>query len=95
MGVQHGHIPLAEKESAHMMRAPDDGQERKADTVTLSSELTLRHCGFSRLSELCRHSAHAARHHVTGLSVEVLSLHSTLSVVLLKIILFWCVVCGG
>lgn len=58
---------------------------------------TLRHCHlsrqgdtarFSRLSELCRHSAHTARH-VTGVSVEILSLHSTLSVVLLKIILFW------
>lgn len=35
------------------------------------------------------HSAHAAHHHVTGLSVEILSPPSMLSVVLLKIILFW------
>lgn len=43
MGVQHGNIPLAMKESTHRMRAPDDGQKRKADTMTLSSKMTQSH----------------------------------------------------
>lgn len=92
MGVQHGNVPLAMKESTHIMRAPDDGQKRKADPVTLSSEMTLRHSPDSqgylkRIDTLHK----LASHHVIGLSGEILfpAQHSTAYAMLLNITLFW------